>query len=172
MSVKKFRVQPSGCSYARKKQAKAWTLNCLKQTQYSSLSTQPFVYRCSQFGDLNASETLVNELTFRVIEKSCRQSAAPLGVDQLDGRFRIRKIQQVSGHLGMHLAQEFRNTRLDVRQIVQADRDKVQTFRTIRRIKLYQVRKFFAAWLAPGDPKVNQQRFGRFGALFIAALEQ
>jgi hypothetical protein len=40
MSLKKFRVQPSGCSCAGKKQAKAWTLNFLNLLKVMSTESE------------------------------------------------------------------------------------------------------------------------------------
>src|SRR5882762_6693954 len=93
--VKQFRVQPSGCSCAGKKQAKAWTLNFLTQTNYSSLMTHHFVDRRAQFVDLNASQTFVNHFAFRVVKKRSRQGATPLRIYHIDSWLGIRKVQQV-----------------------------------------------------------------------------
>ena len=128
--------------------------------------THHFVDRGAQFVDLNASQTFVNDFAFRVVKKRSRQGATPLWIYHIDGRFRIGKIQQVNRHLRMHLAQKSGHARLDVRQIVQSNRDKIETFGTVVRIKFYEVGKFIATRIAPGGPIVNQQRSR------IVALEQ
>src|SRR6266550_4298405 len=111
------------------------------QTHYSSLMTQHFVYCGAQFVDLNPTQTFVNDFAFRVVEKRCRQGATPLWIDHIDGRLGIRKVQQVNGHLRMHLAQKFWHARLDVCQIVQSDRDEIEPFGTVERIKFYEIGK-------------------------------
>ena len=64
-------------------------------------------------------------LAFRLPRASCRQRAAPLGIYQIDGRLRIRNIQQVYWHTCVHLLQKLRNLRFDVGEIVERDGDGV-----------------------------------------------
>ena len=63
--------------------------------------------------------------------------------------------------LGLHLVQKLRHDCLDVGDVVQTDSHKVQTLRAIVSIDLDQIRKLFAAGIAPGGPEINQERTRR-----------
>src|SRR5690606_21915151 len=57
----------------------------------------------------------------------------------------------------MHLREELRHVAADLRKIVERDRDEID-LRTIFLMKLYKLREFIAARVAPRRPKVYDHR--------------
>src|SRR6185503_9375958 len=117
-----------------------------------------FIDRGSQLIWVYAAEMFVDHFTFCIEKKSCRETAGPTWVDQIDRRFGIRNVEQVGGHVGFHRSEELRHRRLDVAEIVERDGDKVHRLRAIFGVDLYQVGKLVATGIAPRGPKVNEQR--------------
>src|SRR5215203_468973 len=117
-----------------------------------------FFNRFAQLSSVNTTNVPVNNLAFVVVQKSCGQVAPPFPVDQIDGRLRIRSIEQVGRHCCLHRIKKLRHLVFDLADVVKRDGHKLQSMWPVVLIYLHEIRKLIAAWIAKSRPEVNEQR--------------
>src|SRR6266478_1740999 len=142
---------------------KTFALSLPSPTAHGSrLTPQLLVYRATQFRRFDGAEILEYYFAVLVVKISCRQSAVPGRIDRMNGRFGIFDVEQNYVHPRVHRLEELRHLSLDIAHFVERHRDKVQALVAIVIVDLHQIRKFFAAPIAPGGPEINQQWPGVF----------
>src|ERR1700752_869157 len=75
--------------------------------------------RPAQFGWIHAADVFVNDFAFFVVEKRCREIAAPSRIDEIDSGLGIGSVQQIRRHRRLHRTEKLRHRCFDVANVVE-----------------------------------------------------
>src|SRR6266700_5158784 len=98
-------------------------------THHSSLFFRDylFIYGGAQFVRIDFAEMSEDDFAVFVVKERRWQLTVPRRIDCFDGRLRIIDVEQDDRHRRLHLFQKLWHGALDVRNVINRDRDEIQT---------------------------------------------
>ena len=98
-------------------------------------------------------------LAVRIEDKGCRNRSTPRRIELIDEILIFLDVRDI--HLKRYVLadKERENFRIDLVGIIYADGSNVHAGILIIVVKLYNIRKLFNTWLAPGCPYIEEKNF-------------